>query len=322
MRRIQILIIPDGANATRQFSVPRLVVNLLAVAAFFLASITGFLFFDYFQLRQLRQSYFEVIAENEGLKGEARLLMTNLEDVKRSLRRVHDYSTQLGELTQVRVERVSKETGIGPLTAEEMSIAKKQTDESQQQGAKPDGSNAFPLGINMEKLIFRPVFSQLESIGREANKNALELQHLLSDLSQQKTLLLSIPSITPVSGWITSGFGSRISPFTGQKAMHLGIDVASPVGTPIYAPADGVVIFSGAKEGYGNFLMIAHGYGIVSRYGHNAQNLVHAGQKIRRGDQIATVGMSGRTTGPHLHYEILVNSRPVNPRKFILDNLD
>jgi len=101
--------------------------------------------------------------------------------------------------------------------------------------------------------------------------------------------------------------------------MHFGIDVASPVGTPICAPADGVVIFTGAKEGFGNFIMIAHGYGIVSRYGHNAQNLVQPGQSIKRGEQIATVGMSGRTTGPHLHYEVIVDGRPANPKKFILD---
>lgn len=319
MKRIRLVIIPDGADATRQFSVPRYAINLFYASAVVFITILGYLVLDYLQLRQLRQAYYLVIAENEGLKGEARLLMTNLEDVKRSLRRVHDYSTQLGELTQVRVERVSKETGIGPLTPEEMHIAKKQKAELP---PSTPSNNFFPLGINMEKLIFRPVYDQLDSIGREANKNALELQQLLSDLSQQKTLLLSIPSITPVNGWITSGFGTRISPFTGQKAVHLGLDVASPVGTPVYAPADGVVIFSGAKEGYGNFIMIAHGYGIVSRYGHNAQNLVHPGQKIRRGEQIATVGMSGRTTGPHLHYEILVNSKPVNPRKFILDNLD
>jgi murein DD-endopeptidase MepM/ murein hydrolase activator NlpD len=99
----------------------------------------------------------------------------------------------------------------------------------------------------------------------------------------------------------------------------MGIDVAAPVGTPIVAPADGVVIFTGAKQGFGNFIMIAHGYGVVTRYGHNHQNMVQPGQKVTRGEQIGTVGNSGRTTGPHLHYEVLVNGHNENPKKFILD---
>src|SRR6185312_3091128 len=156
----------------------------------------------------------------------------------------------------------------------------------------------------------------------DANDHALELQRLLSTLSQQKSLLSSIPSVAPVDGWITSGYGIRVSPFTGERTMHSGLDIAAPVGTPILAPADGVVIFTGAKAGYGNFIMIAHGYGVVTRYGHNHQNMVQPGQKIARGEQIATVGDSGRTTGPHVHYEIVVNGKTNDPKKFILDMND
>jgi murein DD-endopeptidase MepM/ murein hydrolase activator NlpD len=150
-------------------------------------------------------------------------------------------------------------------------------------------------------------------------RQTFELKRLLSTLSQKKALLASLPSISPVRGWITSDFGKRVSPFTGEVSMHKGIDIASPVGTPIYAPADGVVIYSGPKAGFGNFIMIAHyGYGAVTRYGHNSQNMVQAGQSVKRGEQIASVGISGRTTGPHVHYEVWVNGQAVNPKKFIL----
>ena len=88
------------------------------------------------------------------------------------------------------------------------------------------------------------------------------------------------------------------------------------------APADGVVIFTGAKAGFGNFIMIAHGYGVVTRYGHNHQNLVQPGQKVGRGEQIGTVGETGRATGPHLHYEVVINGKLENPQKFILDMAD
>ncbi|SME90741.1 M23 family metallopeptidase [Pseudobacteriovorax antillogorgiicola] len=312
MKRLTILIIPENASQTKQLKIPKFALRSLAVGSLFLTSLLGYLVFDYIELRSIRTSYKKILAENQGLKGEARLLMSNLDEVKNSLQRVQDYSEKLGDLTQLKVKKFSRKTGIGPLTPEEFRYAEKNMTENTAQ-------KNLPLGIDMDKLVFRSVFDRVQSIGNRANRNALEMQKLLSTLSQQRSLLSSIPSATPVDGWITSGFGPRISPFTGQKTMHKGIDVAAPMGTPIYAPADGVVIFSGAKAGFGNFIMIAHGYGVVSRFGHNAQNMVQPGQKVKRGDQIATVGMTGRSTGPHLHYEILVNGRYSDPKKFILD---
>lgn len=308
------MVIPDGAHATKQVHLPRWILRVGAIGLFILIGISGFLVFDYIQLRSMRASYFTIAAENQGLKGEARALMSSLEEVRRSLSRVQDYTAKLTEITNIKVNKVSKETGIGPLSAEEYKIA-------EENSALSTPTEHIPLGIDLDKLVFRPVFDKLYGLGQLSNSQAVELQHILSNLSQQKYLLASIPSISPVNGWVTSGFGDRISPFTGQRSTHRGIDVASPIGTPVHAPADGVVIFTGAKAGYGNFIMIAHGYGIVSRYGHNAQNMVQPGQRVKRGEQIATVGMSGRTTGPHLHYEILVNGNYANPKKFIL-NID
>lgn len=308
------MIIPDGVTATRQYRVPQVALRL-GLAAFLLAQgALGYLFFDYMDLRTQRANFANLNNENLGLKGEARILMQNLEDVKSALRRVQDYTARLAELTMLKVQKVSKETGIGPLSHEEQAASQKPI------AARISKADDYvPLGLEIDKLTFKPVFSRLASINQEASKQMLDLQHLLSNLSQQKSLLQSIPAVSPVDGWITSGFGMRISPFTGDRTMHYGLDIAAPLGTPILAPADGVVVFVGAKEGFGNFIMIAHGYGVVSRYGHNHQNLVQPGQKIARGEQIATVGSSGRTTGPHLHYEVVVNGRTENPQKFILD---
>jgi murein DD-endopeptidase MepM/ murein hydrolase activator NlpD len=290
--------------------VPNFIWNLFVFSLLAGSSLLGFLTFDYLSLRNARQTLSQTQSENQGLKGEARVLSRNLEDVRNSLQRVRDYTAKLGELTQAKVQVLKKETGIGPLTDEEHKI---------QQRVAAGTQSFIPAGLNLDKLVFRPLFGQMRTLEDEANQQALALQQLLSTLSQQKTLLASIPSITPVNGWITSGFGHRVSPFTGEKSMHRGLDIAAPVGTPITAPASGVVIFSGTKDGFGNFIMIAHGYGIVTAYGHNHQNMVTVGQQITRGDAIATVGMSGRTTGPHLHYEIIVDGNPDNPKKFILD---
>jgi len=316
MRKWTVMVVPDGGRTTRQFVVSRLFVRTLALGGLGVAGLLGFFTLDYLQLRSLRHNYSTVSNENQGLKGEARALMQNLEDVKRSLRRVQDYTVKLGELTSFKVQKVSQETGIGPLSTDELAKSAIAPPEA---AKDPTPSDYVPLGVNMDNLVFRPVFDRLNGIGADANQHALELQQLLSNLSQQKSLLASIPSFAPVDGWVTSNFGKRISPFTGDRSLHMGIDIAAPVGTPITSPADGVVIFSGAKAGFGNFVMIAHGYGVVSRYGHNHQNMVQPGQRIGRGEQIGTVGMTGRTTGPHLHYEVWVNGKAENPKKFILD---
>ncbi len=310
LKRLTLMLIPDDAKGTKQVSVPHWLLKAFMASGLLASSTFGYLIFDYLQLRSMRTSYKIIEQENAGLRGEAQALVENLEEVKQSLDRVRDYTTKLTDITQIKVKKISKKTGIGPLTPEEYKIAK---------GLNSDSpGNYIPAGLSPDTLSFRTAFDRLYDVGRRSNQQAFTLQHILSKLSKQRSLLASIPSVSPVNGWVTSGFGHRISPFTGQRTMHMGLDVASPIGTPIYAPADGVVIFVGKKSGFGNFIMIAHGYGIVSRYGHNAQNMVQPGQRVKRGEQIATVGMSGRSTGPHLHYEILVNGRHANPRKFIL----
>lgn len=314
MRQITIVLIPENARRSKELKVSHWVIKAFVGGSVVASMMFGYLIYDYSQLRNLRNSYQKIATENQGLRGEAQLLLSNLEELKRSLKRVQDYSEKLGELTQLKVKRFSTHTGIGPLSPQEFKKARQEIQERE-----PEEEQHIPLGIDLDRLMFRTVFENMKNLGNHANQNALRLQKLLSTLSQQRSLLASIPSVAPVDGWVTSGFGSRESPFTGEHDVHMGLDIAAPSGSPIYAPADGVVIFSGPKDGYGNFVMIAHGYGVISRYGHTAENLVQAGQKVARGDQIATVGMTGRTTGPHLHYEILLNGAAVDPGRFILN---
>jgi murein DD-endopeptidase MepM/ murein hydrolase activator NlpD len=145
------------------------------------------------------------------------------------------------------------------------------------------------------------------------------MEDLLGSLEAKRSMLASTPAIRPAKGWITSGFGYRESPFTGKKEFHEGYDIANRHNTPIFAPADGIVSFAGRRGLLGNAVLIDHGHGIITKYGHLAKTLVKAGQKVKRGQQIAKMGNTGRSTGPHLHYVIYVNGRPVNPEKYILD---
>lgn len=127
----------------------------------------------------------------------------------------------------------------------------------------------------------------------------------------------SAPNLWPVEGPITGSFGERIDPFNGEGAFHCGVDISAIYGQAVIAPADGIIAFADFMSGYGRAVVINHGHGISTRYGHLSNFAVVPGQSIRRGDTIGYVGLSGRTTAPHLHYEVRINDTPVNPHKYL-----
>jgi murein DD-endopeptidase MepM/ murein hydrolase activator NlpD len=127
----------------------------------------------------------------------------------------------------------------------------------------------------------------------------------------------SSPDIWPVEGPVTGSFGERIDPFNGEGAFHSGVDIASTYGQAVMAPANGVVVFTDQMGGYGRAIIVDHGHGVTTLYGHLANFAVVPGQRIGRGDILGYVGLSGRSTGPHLHYEVRLNDTPVNPHKYL-----
>lgn len=155
----------------------------------------------------------------------------------------------------------------------------------------------------------------------EAKDTAKRLQNVYKFSADANYFWSTVPTATPVRGWVTSDFGMRRSPLTGARQLHQGMDIASPFGSVVKASGDGVVTFAGHRGGLGNEVVVDHGYGLTSVYGHNSALLVQQGERVTRGQTIARVGSSGRSTGPHLHYEVLVNGVPVNPRRFILERL-
>ncbi len=186
-------------------------------------------------------------------------------------------------------------------------------------GSMPEDLDAsLPLTEKHNSLV-RQMHSQVEYLHEASARQKKAFEELHEYLQSQKSLLASTPAITPTLGWISSGFGYRISPFTGLKEFHQGIDIATRMGTPIIAPADGTVTFIGTKGSLGKSMVIKHGYGLVTRYGHIKKYLLKPGIPVKRGDKIALVGNSGRSTAPHLHYEVHLNGIPVNPVKYILN---
>jgi len=160
----------------------------------------------------------------------------------------------------------------------------------------------------------------LDHLDKQAKIQSISFQELDNYFKNQKSLLSSTPSIWPTRGWVTSKFGFRKSPFTGLREKHQGWDIAARSGSPVRATADGEVVVEGREYGYGNMIEINHGYGVVTRYGHNSKHLVKVGDRVKRGQVISLVGSTGRSTGPHLHYEVLLNDVPVTPKNYILED--
>ena len=164
--------------------------------------------------------------------------------------------------------------------------------------------------------------TQLHSVEDKTRKLAIiagNLSVLEQKLAAQSQMLSCTPSIAPVRGILTDGFGGRSDPFTGEPGTHNAVDISSAVGQAVRAPADGIVVKAEWANGYGNVIYLSHGYGFSTRFGHLSAYAVRPGAHVKRGDIIAYVGSTGRSTGPHLHYEVRVNNNPVNPLEYILN---
>jgi murein DD-endopeptidase MepM/ murein hydrolase activator NlpD len=143
------------------------------------------------------------------------------------------------------------------------------------------------------------------------------LRYVRKDVEKREALASATPSIWPAHGWLTGTFGGRSDPFTGEPGFHQGLDISTEKGRPVYATADGVVESAGYTGDYGNLIVLKHGFGLMTRYGHLSSFAVKTGSSVKRGDVIGYVGSTGRSTGSHLHYEILANGKLINPLQLL-----
>ena len=179
-------------------------------------------------------------------------------------------------------------------------------------------SQGGPLSNEAEVLEVDNLDSQLASLSRRLKQRETELSILDQVLLGIYNDKGARPAGAPiVKGWMSSPFGERVDPISGKKAWHEGMDFAGAKGSKVIAVANGVVVFAGYRDGYGQMVEISHGKDMRTRYGHHEEVLVHAGQSVKRGDVIALMGSSGRSTGPHVHFEVLKEGRPVNPARYV-----
>lgn len=186
-------------------------------------------------------------------------------------------------------------------------------------GAIPEDLDVNILSSEKHNSLLREMNDQVEQMDQALDKQEEGFADLYEYIGEQRNILASTPAVRPANGWVSSTFGYRTSPFTGRKTFHKGLDIANRQGTPIVATADGVVTFTGSKGNIGKLLIIDHGHGMVTKFGHLQKIIKKRGETVKRGDHVAYMGNTGKSTGPHVHYEVRLNGLPVNPSKYILD---
>jgi murein DD-endopeptidase MepM/ murein hydrolase activator NlpD len=177
-------------------------------------------------------------------------------------------------------------------------------------GASPAATRSLMMAMTAPEDTFGVLRELLGSL-----QDRLRL--VRTDAQRWQALAGATPSIWPVIGWLTGGFGERSDPFTGEAAQHLGLDISADRGQPVYATADGEVESAGYRNDFGNMVVLNHEFGLSTRYAHLSRIIMRAGQRVERGDLVGYVGSTGRSTAPHLHYEVWANGRPINPMKLL-----
>lgn len=331
-KKLTLFVVTNDSGKTKKIVLPMGLVRIgiTAMVVFVLALTAGIV--DYFGLLVQTTENKRLKAENSHLVKQFQVVEGKVAALESSLERVKTFTTKLKLITNIDNEDREMKLAMGatppagkPVEEFDQPIeerppledlekqddqfhAELPVDEAKGELLVEDSRDYSSLAIRIERGI------------KESQLREQSVLDLWEALSERQSLLSSTPNIRPAKGWFTSRFGYRVSPFTGRPALHTGLDIAAAPGSPVYAPADGMVTFAGYDEGYGKMVTIDHGYGVSTRFGHNSQIYVQVGQKVSRWDVIASVGNTGRSTGPHLHYEVRVNGVPRDPSLYILDD--
>ncbi len=254
----------------------------------------SFIFFNFIIYGYLNQQ--EIVSQRKQLKAFA----ADINSLKSKLVDLKDFEKKIRNVANIE-ENADQENlfGVGGSIPE-------------------DFDTQIPITKEYNSLI-QEMHEQTQQFNLAAINQKKSFESLFNNLEDQRNLLAATPAIRPTDGWISSTFGYRTSPFTGLREFHQGLDIAARKGTPVLAAADGVVTFAGTKGLMGKLIVIDHGHGMVTRYAHIHKMLKKRGDAVKKGDTIALVGNTGRSTGSHLHYEVHLDGIPVNPAKYILN---
>ena len=288
------IIVPDASQRLHKLKISEkalFAAAVLGILSFFVAVALGF---SYVHMAFRASDYDQLQAENTNLRVNTKNLQVTTSKL----------SAKLNEL-QTLSEKITKVIEDDPVFKGSRKL-----------NVKPEGGSRVDL--TTEQLIASGNLSTGVDLMRDRAKGLEGKYNLLNQLvDQRRTLDAITPNRWPIRGHVGSTFGSRTDPFEGGSEMHYGLDIEAPLGAQVSAPASGVVKVAQRESEYGNLIVIDHGNGLTTRFAHLRGFAIKVGQKVTKGQLIGWVGMTGRTTGPHLHYEVRQDDRPVNPRTYL-----
>jgi murein DD-endopeptidase MepM/ murein hydrolase activator NlpD len=339
MDHVTLIVVPEAHARVRRLRVPRALVRFGPVSLLGFVLAFGALGADWVRLRLeavdvagLRARALDDQAALAGLAVQLRSLEARLGRVAEFERKVRIVA-DLPETAPL--PAVGKQSGATPPaaptggqggegdpageSAEGAPTAPVSAPPDAALGAPPESPPAALPGPGLDGAVLQRVRARAERLLARATRLDRSLAALVAALGRQRERLAATPSIAPVRGWITSAFGWRRSPFTGRRQLHRGLDIAATPGSDFVATARGRVIFAGVRGSFGRTVVVDHGHGLETTYGHAAALHVRAGQQVERGQRLGAVGSSGRSTGPHVHYAVELRGRAVDPADYLLD---
>ncbi len=299
-----IIIVSDATSTNKEFFLSSKFIRNSLVAVVVLVALFGFVIFDYLTMSIDRQKMGRIEVENERKTKVIAELTKNVERTQRSLAKMENFKKRILIAAGLTSPSALKEIGTGGGPIADISTDVELIESSLDIKAPPKKINILDRSRN-------------DSINARKMENALQFVENVID--KQKVRLASTPSIWPTRGYLTNSFGSRIHPLTGKRSFHYGQDIATQSGNKIIAPANGVILVAEYREYYGKMIIIDHNFGYTTRYGHLSAFNVKEGDRVTRGQVIGFVGNTGRSTAPHLHYEVRFMGKAVNPINFIID---
>lgn len=311
-RNFTLMIVPDAHAQVKRIQVRRELVYGAGLVAILCLGVLSTIFVHYiyvidqvFEARALRD-------ENATLEQRIAVLSRTVENIDSRLAELNRFDEKLRDMTKLNDD--DRGLAMGPVRPPYGAGGGSSNDYDPFAVAVEGGDDIAALEVRDALLD-----SRLDGLAHDADRQLGALSQLVDYFTAQEAILASTPSVWPARGWITSNFGSRDDPYTGERVMHLGVDMAAREGTPVVSPARGVVIYAGERGAYGKMVAIDHDRGVITHYAHLSRAIVKVGDVVERGQHIGNVGNTGRSTGPHLHYEVRVNGVPVNPRRFVLE---
>jgi murein DD-endopeptidase MepM/ murein hydrolase activator NlpD len=298
-KKTTIVLFPDGSNKVKQIRIPKFLPVLFVFILVSSVALISWIIRDYRMIKPQMSRLAQLQKENEQQKRQFVHLKGRISQLTQKMVELQEFDHRLKVMVNLDANDENAPLGVGGSDPKDLT---------------PDYSTA-----RTHRDLVRVMHRSLDTLDNEIDFDKEDKAQLQGFLEKQKKLLASTPSIWPTKGWLSSRFSYRFSPFTGRKEFHKGIDVSTRMGAPIIAPANGVVAAVRWDHLSGKVLAINHGYGLVTKYAHLSKALVKKGQYVKRGETIALVGNTGRSTGPHLHYEVHLNKVATNPLRYILN---